>query len=170
MTWTVDPQALAPLRLAMISEARVQADAVVSEAYTQADEVVETAVRAAAEPVASARSQGTDDAVSVAAREESAARLEARTTVLSARRKVEERFREQVLTRVRDLQNDTVYADLRTALLRHSRARLGRSTTAREVDGGGVIVETADCLIDASLDALARWAAELDDGYPGAAT
>ncbi len=160
MTWAVDPMALAPLRESLLASARREADATVAAATAHAEELV-SASRAAAEArIASARAEGTADATRSASAEVTAARLQARTIVLTARSSLDDELRASVRARLHDLRDDAAYDRLRVALRHRGRALLGDAAAYREPDGGGVVVETAGRRVDASLDALAQWAVD----------
>jgi len=162
MTWTADPRVLQPLREALLEKARREAQAVIDAATSHADDVVTAAARAAADQVATARAQGVADALRAATVEETAAQSQARTIVLAARDALDEELRGQVLARVRALRQDAGYDKLRTALRQHGAALLGDGVTYREPAGGGVVVEASGRRLDASLDALAKWASAVE--------
>lgn len=160
MTSSSHREDLRPLRDALLSSARHEAEAVVAAASAQAEEILATARQAADQRIALARAEGAADARRAAAAELAAARLQARTIVLAAQSSLDDELRARVLERVRELRDDVAYGGLRDALRDRGRALLGGAAASREPDGGGVVVETPGRRVDASLDALAQWAVD----------
>lgn len=160
MTPAIHQEELRPLRDALIAAARRDADAVVAAATAEAEELVTAATQAAERRIALARAEGAADARRAAAAELAAARLQARTILLTARSSIDDELRARVLEQVRELRDDVTYDGLRVALRRRGQALLGDTAACHEPDGGGVVVEAAGRRVDASLDALAQWAVD----------
>jgi vacuolar-type H+-ATPase subunit E/Vma4 len=160
MTWVIDNAALAPLRAALVANARADADRVVTAARVRADQHVAAALTAAAARVAEARARAEADTASALAGEAARVRQQGRALLLAARRAVYDELRRRTHEAVRSLRDEPAYAGLRSAVENTGIARLGSGAISRESRDGGCIVEAPGMRIEATLDALADWALE----------
>lgn len=152
--------ALAPVRAAMLGQAREQAASIVARARREATELMTQAQQAAETAVARARADGRAQAAALAAAERSRARRDARTVLLRAQRDVLETLRAQVAEAIGALRGDPGYEQLLRRLTTLARQAAGPDATITDHPDGGVIATAPGVVADCSLPWLASQAVE----------
>lgn len=154
MTHAKDPVqiALEPLRAALTSRARADADQVRADAEIDGRQLLAAARDEAEALLAKARAQGEMDAAAMFASEMDRARRSARGVVLAEQRASYNELRQRALTAVRGLVADPARRARLATLLR---GRLGEQAAIREHPDGGLVAETPDGRsVDASIEKL----------------
>lgn len=163
MTHVKDPVqiALEPLRSALMSRARAEADQARADAETDGRELLAAARDEAEALLTKARAQGEMDAAAMFASEMDRARRSARGVVLAEQRASYNELRQRALTAVRVLVADPARRARLATLLR---GQLGEHAVIREHPDGGIVAETPDGRsVDASIAKLVDIAvADLD--------
>jgi vacuolar-type H+-ATPase subunit E/Vma4 len=147
--------ALAPVREALLKQARDEADRVQQDAEAAADAVTARAAAEAEQLLAEARRQGAADAALLASLEGSRARRHARASLLAAQREVYEQLRRQAQEAVLRLREEPDYPRLRAELVRQAQAALGPEVVVTDHPQGGVLAQAGGRHVDLSLPALA---------------
>lgn len=151
---------LAPVRDALLDQARRAAADMRNAASADAAEAVAKARRRAAEILAEAERQGAADGAALAAVERMRARRKAREIVLRAQRAAYDELRRRARAAVTELRDHSSYPVLRYRLARLARSRAGPGATLSEHPDGGVLAVTQDRRVDCSLGMLADRALE----------
>jgi vacuolar-type H+-ATPase subunit E/Vma4 len=148
---------LAPLRDALLADARSRAAGVQAEAAARVESELEAARSETTALLARARAEAQERADIDVQRRASAQRRDAQRRVLRARREAYESLREEAIAAVLELRDDPGYAALLDRLEAAARTRLGPGTAIeRDPPGlGGVIARDGQRVIDATLPALA---------------
>lgn len=138
---TVPAEPLAPVREALLADARGDADRI----FAEADADVEAVRRRTAEECdrirREARSRGAADAEEMAAAERARARRQARAVVLRARGRAYDGLRRQVRDAAVALAGSADYPELRARLVEQARALVGDSARVSETADGTVVAE-----------------------------
>jgi vacuolar-type H+-ATPase subunit E/Vma4 len=153
--------ALEPLRAALMSRARAEADQVRADAEADGRQLLTAAREEAEALLAKARTQGEMDAGAIFASEMDRARRSARGVVLAEQRASYNELRPRALRAVRGLVADPARRARLTTLLR---GQLGEQAAIREHPDGGIVAVTPDGRsVDASIEKLVDIAvADLD--------
>lgn len=158
MTSPLDP--LAPVREAILAEARAQADAMLADADSDVAEMVSAANDRAGEIRSLARAQGRADATRYLAGERARSRREARGIVLNAQRRVWDGLRRRCQEAVLTLRDDPAYQDRLSGVLHHGTQSQGDDVVVVELSDGVVLESshrrTSYTLTDLAQDALQR--------------
>ena len=146
---------LAPVREALLTRARADADRTLAEADADAAAILSRA-RGEAEAIhAEARAQGESDAAAVLVAERARVRRQARTVVLAAQRDAYDELRSRVVQALPDLRDDPAYGRWRDRLADHAHAVLGTDALVSEHPRGGVLGEAAGRRFRYTLGGLA---------------
>lgn len=151
---------LAPVREALLSEARRRARDLRAGAAADAEAAVSAAHREAEEILSRARAEGESDGRSAAAGRRAAADRAARATVLAAQREVYAEFRQRVRDDVCALRRDPLYPSLLRTLQELAREAAGPSAEVTSDPAGGAVARAPGRLADCSLSRLAERAAD----------
>ena len=144
--------ALEPLRVALLTRAGNDADAMRASAEDDGRKAFATAQERSRQMLANARAEGEAQVALLAADERSRARRKARGIVLAAQRQAYEGLCSQVGDAIRRLLADSGWQDRLSVVLRQ---QLGAEATIHQQAGGGVVGQSADGRsIDASIDTL----------------
>lgn len=172
------PAALEPVRDALLTAARRDADRAWADAELAAGLALAKAEETAAQIRSGARARGTADCAEAVATERSRAGRLARTLVLRARVDEYEALRAAAREKVATLRDDPGYPRIRERLADVVRSLLGSNALIREGECGGIIGEVPGRRADYSLAGFAERAvdavlADLDqpdplDGLAGA--
>jgi hypothetical protein len=147
--------ALAPLRDALLADARAETARLLATAEADAAaELAATQARADA-TLAEARAEGEADAVAVLTGDRARANRRARATVLRARSDAYQALRAGSQAAMRDLRRGAEYPRLLDRLAAVARAELGPSATFVEDASGGVLAEAEGRRLDYSLTGFA---------------
>jgi vacuolar-type H+-ATPase subunit E/Vma4 len=162
---STDP--LAPLREALLAQARADAEAMRADAEAAASATMAAAQREADAILAEARATGQADAAVVLAGERARSARTARGVVLAAQRAAYDAMRGQARDAVSGLRDDPVYPALLAALRDRVRHDLGPDVRIAEHPRGGVVGEAAGRRARYTLDDLAdgvvdRWGPKLE--------
>ena len=146
---------LAPVRSAVLDEARAEADRLLAEARTRADEQVADAQQEVDDAVAAARRRTAEAAGARARSAVARARRDQHAEVLGAQAELRAELRGRVVRAVRALRDDSRYPALLDALEGLARAQLGDGATVeRDPEGGGVVATDRGRRVDYTLEAL----------------
>jgi hypothetical protein len=148
-------EALAPVRNALLADARADAERLDARALGDAGRALAQAREQADRILAEARAAGAADAAEVVARERAQARRRARTVVLRARREAYEELVAAARTAVSHLRAEPGYAELSGHLAGAARRLLGPHTRVEEAGGGGVVASSGGRRLDLSLTGFA---------------
>ncbi|MEU8233249.1 hypothetical protein AB0C12_27020 [Actinoplanes sp. NPDC048967] len=148
-------EALTPVRTAVLTAARQEADLRVAQARAQAAEALTAAGSRAEEIIAAARDAGRADAEAGYATEQSRARRTARARTLRARRDAYEQLRRQSRIAVLRIRDEPGYPAVRAALTAEVHRLLGPGAEIVEAPGGGVVGRSGARRVDLSLIAFA---------------
>lgn len=156
----LDP--LDPVREALLTRARAEADRLLAEADEEASGTIARAMVDADGIRGAARAQGEADAAGVLVSERARARRRARAAVLAAQHDAYEELRARVLRDLPALRADPAYGAWRDRLCGRVKAVLGADARVAESPEGGVVGElvgrrveyTLAGLADQTLDAL----------------
>lgn len=151
---------LAPVREALLGEARRRARELRAGAAADARAVVAAAHREAAEILSRARADGESDGRSAAAGRRAEADRAARATVLAAQCEVHAEFRQRVRDEVCALRRDPLYPSLLRTLQLMARAAAGPSAEVATDPAGGAVARAPGRRADCSLPRLAERAAD----------
>lgn len=147
---------LEPVRMALLTQARAEADAQVSAARREADERRSSARAEADALLRRARDEREEAAAAARSRSLLRARREARAIVLRARQDAYDELRAAALAAAADLRVRPDYPRLRDRLAAAARERLGPEAEVTEPAGGGVLARAGDRLVDCSLPVLVQ--------------
>ncbi|HEU5023466.1 MAG TPA: hypothetical protein VFV01_00960 [Spirillospora sp.] len=147
--------ALAPVREALASRARAEADRLIADAERDAAATVDAARAEAARILDDARAAGRADGATAAAAARSRARAASSAIALGARRDVYEELRRRVRAEVRALFNGPAAATAERALAARARGLLGTGARIERAASGGLIARGPGAELDLSADALA---------------
>jgi vacuolar-type H+-ATPase subunit E/Vma4 len=151
-----DTDALAPVRQALLRQAREEADETRASAEREAQEVLARAHAEADEVRRQARADGERDAQDLRAEQQARARRRARAIVLQAQQETLERLTEQVRARAQALWEDPeTRALLRDRLTARARDALGPDATVSDHPAGGVQAEAGSRRVTYLLTDLA---------------
>lgn len=153
-------EALAPVRAAMLREARERAAAIVGKARQDAARLIEQARRDAAAAVAQGAADGRAQAAPVAAEQLSRGRREARARLLRAQRGSLDELRRLVREAVATLPGEPGYDRLLARLTSAARRAAGPGATVAPHQAGGVVATAPGVLVDCSLPRLADQAVD----------
>ena len=134
----VEPEALAPVREALLALARRDAEQTLAEADADAAAIASDAAREAEEIRSEARAEAAADARARLAAEQARVDRESRAVELRARRAAYDELVGRARAAVRELSEEPGLRD-RLATLAH--AQLGPTATLVPVPGGGVVAE-----------------------------
>lgn len=153
--------ALAPVRAAMLRNARERADRIVAEASRAAEALIAQAEQDAGTAVARARAEGAAQAGPVAAAERNRSRRKSRSVALSAERLTHEELAGQIRSAICGLRDGLGYRELRDQLADLAGRAAGPDADVAEHPQGGVTARTAGVVVDCSLPRLAERAIEV---------
>jgi hypothetical protein len=153
--------ALAPVRKALLRQARAEAAQVHADAEHDAQQLVTEAQASADAVLTAARARGQAEASVVVAQQRARARREARAAELAVQRQAYEQLRQEVVARMRRLRDQPDYPALQQRLTAYIRATLGDEAVITEAPSGGVVGRAPGRSVDCSLDALAQRALDL---------
>lgn len=146
------PQALEPLRQALLAGAAAQADRLRGDAQREGAHLIAQARAEADALLEAARAKGEDDGAELLAAEQTAAHRAARAAVLLAQHTAYGELRQHALEAVRELLKEPERRNLLGALLRD---RLGGLATVSDTADGGLFARAPDGRsIDSSVSAL----------------
>ena len=148
---------LEPVRLALLADARADADRLVADATETAELTVAEATRDADEAVERARRRGIASARARADQVLAPRRNAADTSVLEAKESIRARLHQAASAAVLDLPDDDRYPALVHGLEERARDQLGPHTQIEhDPDGrGGIVAIDGDRRVDYTLAALA---------------
>jgi vacuolar-type H+-ATPase subunit E/Vma4 len=155
VTGSAVPEALAPVRDALLGAARAEADRILAQAERTARDVLAQAQMQASEIRAQAHARGAADAAGLIANERSQAGRRARAIVLAAERAEYEALREAARQAVAGLCDEPEYQLARRQMSVKLRRLLGDEAQLHEVPGGGMIATAPGRSADLSLTRLA---------------
>jgi vacuolar-type H+-ATPase subunit E/Vma4 len=151
----VDPDALAPVRAALVAKARADAGRLLAVAEQHAAVEVAAAEQRAETVLAAARARGEADARALVDAELVRARREGRALVLVAQRAAYDDLRQRVRAAVAALRDSPGYPALRRALEERARAALGPDVLLTDDPSGGFVAESGSRRAVFTLEALA---------------
>jgi vacuolar-type H+-ATPase subunit E/Vma4 len=144
--------ALAPLRRALLANARGEADRIRRGAEEAAREAVAAAEHEVAEMLARARAQGEEEGAALRRTDEARARSDERARALAARRTVYDELRRRSRAAVRELLRKPGNRELLAETVRRT---LGGRATVHDTDDGGLLGRADDGrVVDASVAVL----------------
>ncbi len=149
------PDALAPVRAALLARARADTAAEVARAGEEARATEQEAGRAAEAVRREAQVRGEADARAVLVAMRSQARREARSVVLAAQREVVAALRERVHDGLQGLRDDPAFADIESRLESQARVLLGPDVRLTPHPSGGFLAEASGRRAELTLDAVA---------------
>jgi vacuolar-type H+-ATPase subunit E/Vma4 len=149
------PDALGPVRAALLARARADAAAEVSRAEEEARSVQQDADRRADAVRQEARARGEADAQAVLVATRARARREARSVVLGAQSAVMAALRARVHAGLRGLRDDPAYADIERRLESQARVLLGPEARLTPAPSGGFLAEAGGRQVELTLAAVA---------------
>lgn len=132
---------LAPVREALLTRARADADRTLADADADVAAILARAQSEADAIRAEARAQGESDAAAVLAAERARVRRRSRAVVLAAQREAYDELRARVLQALAALRDDPAYGPWRDRLADHARTVLGADAVVSEPAEGGVLAE-----------------------------
>lgn len=158
---------LAPVRAALLAQARREAHLLLRGADEAADRMLGEARAEADRLLAAARAQGEADAAAALADTRARARRRARARVLAARRSAYDELTRQARAAARVLGGSEEAATVRGILRERARARLGPAAVVRDTPDGGVLAEVEGRRLvlgpdGLAEDALARLGAQIE--------
>jgi vacuolar-type H+-ATPase subunit E/Vma4 len=148
--------ALAPVRRALLSAARGDADRDLGAAEEAAQTRLHAAEAEAEQMLDEARAQGEADAAAIVARERSRAGARARELLLAVSRDEYLALRRAARSAVARLTEDPDYPAMRDRMTAAARALLGPDAHINEAEGGGVIATVTGRRVDYSLAGVAE--------------
>lgn len=151
---TADP--LAPVREALLADARGDADRLLDEADADVEAVCRRTAAECDRIRREARARGEKDAEELVVAERARARRQARAVVLRARGQAYDDLRHRVHEAALALRDATDYPELRERLAGQARALVGDSARVSESADGGVVAEDGGRRAVLSLTALAE--------------
>lgn len=154
-------RSLAPVRTALVDDARAEAEALVAAARRDADQLVAAAEAEVADQVDDARRRGERTARARAERELARARGEAHARVLAAESELRDRWIERVHERLPELRDGPDHDRLAERLEQLARTQLGDDATIEHAADGGIVATSRGRRVDYRLAALADRAVEL---------
>lgn len=135
--------ALAPVRDALLTRARMEADALVAGAEAEAEAALGRARQEAEDLRALARAQGEADAEAVLVSARTRSRRRARARVLAAQRELYDELRRRVHRAAGDRASDPAgYDRLRRRLVERAHEALGPEAVVSEPPEGGVVARS----------------------------
>jgi vacuolar-type H+-ATPase subunit E/Vma4 len=146
---------LAPVRAALLAEARADAEATLAAARCDAAAVLAKAREEAARILTLARESGEVEAAIVVAARRSRARHRARAVELRARREAYEALCADARAAVCGLSTAAEYADIRDTLTAVAHAALGPDLSIMDAPGGGIVADSDGRRLDLSLQQFA---------------
>jgi vacuolar-type H+-ATPase subunit E/Vma4 len=149
------PDALGPVRAALIARARAVATAEVSGAEEEARAILQDADRRADAVREEARVRGEADAQAVLVATRARARREARSVVLAAQSEVAVALRARVHAGLRALRDDPDYAEIENRLESQARGLLGPEARLTPDPSGGFLAEAGGRQVELTLAAVA---------------
>jgi len=147
--------ALAPLREALLAQARAEADRLTAEAVAQAEEDLARADAQASAVIAGARAEGAADAAALVQAARASARRRARRTRLAAQTRAYAELRRRSIAALGALRDSPAYPAWLAALTEQARTALGPSAAVTEHPAGGIVATVPGRRLDLSLPALA---------------
>jgi vacuolar-type H+-ATPase subunit E/Vma4 len=148
-------EALAPVRAALLTAARAEAEQTLAEADADAATTLATGRATAARIRAEARAQGAASGAAHAAAERQRAHRAARTALRRAQRDAYEQLRAAAQQAVGRLRSGPDYPALQRRLAAAVVHTLGDGAAVREAAGGGVVGEAPGRRVDWSLATFA---------------
>ncbi len=152
----VHAEPLAPVREALLADARRDADRVLAEADADVEAVRRRTADECDRIRRDARARGQKDAEELAVAERTRARRQARAVVLRARGQAYDELLRQVREAALALREATDYPDLRARLVEQARALVGNAARVSESGDGGVVAEDGGRRAVLSLTGLAE--------------
>lgn len=152
--------ALAPLRAALLDDARAQAEACLHTARTTAAALLGQARLEADALLAEAAEEGRRTALAAAALHSSRARRLARETVLARQSAIRDELRRRVVAQVLALRDDPRHDALLPRLTERCTDSLGPDAEVRLHPDGGVVARSGSRRLDLSLPTLTATALE----------
>jgi cell division septum initiation protein DivIVA len=152
--------ALDPLREALRTAAREEADGIESRAAEEAAAVLAAAQQRAEKVVADATAHGAAGARAAAALRSARARREANELVLAAQEALRRALVDQVVRAAQGLRGEQRYAEWVDQLTRRCHEALGPLATVTPSTSGGVVGELGSRRLDLSIPVLAAAAVE----------
>ncbi len=149
------PDALSPVRDALLARARADAAAEVARAEEEAQATVQEAGRRADAVRQEARARGESDAHAVLVAMRARSRREARSVVLGAQSEVAVALRDRVHAGLQDLRLDPAFAEMERRLESQARALLGPDARLTKDPSGGFLAESAGRRAELTLAAVA---------------
>jgi vacuolar-type H+-ATPase subunit E/Vma4 len=149
------PDALAPVRDALLADAHADAAAEVARAEEEAGAVLQEAGRRADAVRQEARARGEADAHAVLVATRARVRREARSVVLAAQSSVVAALRDRVHAGLEQLRDDPAFAEIERRLEAQARVLLGPDASLTPDPSGGFLAESAGRRVELTLDAVA---------------
>ena len=149
------PDALGPVRDALLARARADAPAEVARAEEEARAILAEAGRRAAAVRQEARARGEADAHAVQVAGRASARREARSVVLAAQSAVASALHDRVHACLQDLRDDPAFAEIESRLEAQARVLLGPDVRLAPDPSGGFVAECSGRRVELTLDAVA---------------
>jgi hypothetical protein len=147
--------ALAPLRAAMLTAARQDADRELDAAAEEERSRLAMAEAEVDQTRAQARARGAADAAAVVARQRSQAQARARSLLLATRRDEYRALRDGARSAMARLHESPEYPELCERMIRTVRGLLGPDAHVEEADGGGVVGTAPGRRVDYTLRRVA---------------
>lgn len=148
-------RSLVPVRDALLTDARAEAERLIAAARRDADEIVAAAEAEVAEQVATARRRAARTEQAGAEREMARARAAAHAALLTAERDLRQRWIDRVHERLPELRSDDRYPVLLARLEALARTQLGADARIEREPDGGFVALAAGRRVDYRLGALA---------------
>lgn len=149
------PDALRPVRDALIGRARANAAAEVARAEEEARAILEEAGRRADAVRRQARARGEADAHAEEVARRASARREARSLVLAAQSAVAATLHDRVHAGLQDLRDDPSFPEIGRRLEAQARLLLGPDVRLTPDPSGGFLAECSGRRMELTLDAVA---------------
>jgi vacuolar-type H+-ATPase subunit E/Vma4 len=151
----VVPDALAPVRAALIARATADARQLVAQAEADADSALSAAERQAADIRGEAAASVAREEAAVLGQARSRSRRQGRAIVLDAQRAVYDDLRARSRAAARGLRADPEYPTLLSRLTDQARAELGSDARITEHPDGGLVAEADGRRLVLTLDEAA---------------
>lgn len=150
------PDALGPVRDALLARARADVAAEVARAEEEARAILQQAGRRADVVRQEARSRGEADAHAVLVATRTHARREARSVVLAAQSEVVAALHDRVHAGIGHLRDDPAFAEIERRLEAQARVLLGPEVRLTPDPSGGFLAELSGRRAELTLDAVAE--------------
>ncbi len=148
--------ALAPVRTAMLHDAKAEAESMVAGARRAASAQLERASADAVTAVSRAQAEGQAQAAPLALAELSRGHREARAILLEVELRTRAEVEERIRSAIGGLKDEPGYDQLRAKLADMARLAAGPGAAVAEHPSGGVVARAPGIVVDCSLPRLAE--------------